>query len=296
MPSSRAPDGIGRILRHGYDAQEGRGEMSTLELSPGNTLLYQHVPPEHANGATFVFFNALSGSLAMWTDTVTQALYAAGHGTLLYNMRGQEGSDFTAPSALAHPAIVADAVALLTTVKPVNPIYVGLSIGGLFAIGAHLAGVPAVAIATINTLRKPGIRLDWINAAVARAAAQGGSALLMDLYAPMLFAEPWLAQNIKTALNPENYVPADQSSGAFGLLSQGASADWNVPWHDVAVPVTVITGLQDRVFYVEPDVADIVAQMSLAKRVDVADAGHMVPLERADAVSDALLQLAREAR
>ena len=266
--------------------------MSTFELSTENCLYYEHVAPQAAYGATFVFFNALSSAAGMWTDTVAAALYAAGHGTLLYNMRGQEGSDFSDASALAQPAIVADAVALMHAVRPTRPIYVGLSIGGLFAINTHLQGAPACAIATINTLRKPGVRLDWSNAAVANAAMHGGSALLMDLYAPMLFATPWLAANKSTSLNPANYLAADLDSGAFGLLSQGGSADWNVPWHQVDVPVSVITGLCDRVFYSEEDVADITSQMPNATRVDVADAGHMVPLERADAVSDALNALA----
>lgn len=263
-----------------------------LELSPGNGLFYEHTEPGRDDGATFVFFNALSGSTQMWTDTVGNALTAAGHGLLLYNLRGQEGSPFTGFDALAEPAIVADAVALMQAVKPSNPVYVGLSIGGLFAIKAHLGGAPAKGIATINTMRKPGVRLDWINTAVTRAAETGGSALLMDLFAPMLFAERWMADNRATALDPQNYVPADRDSGGYGLLAQGGSADWNVAWSRVDVPVSVITGLKDRVFYVEEDVADIVAQIPDAVRVDVPDAGHMVPLERADAVSDALIALA----
>lgn len=269
-----------------------KADVVNLELSPGNGLFYEHAEPSSEGGATFVFFNALSGSTQMWTDTVGTALMDAGHGLLLYNLRGQEGSPFTDAEALAEPAIVSDAVALMHAVKPRNPVYVGLSIGGLFAVKAHFGGAPARAIATINTMRKPGVRLDWINTAVARAAETGGSALLMDLYAPMLFAEAWMAENRAGALDSANYVPADRASGSYGLLAGGADADWNVAWSNVDVPVSVITGLKDRVFYVEEDVADIVAQLPDAVRVDVPDAGHMVPLERADAVSDALLSLA----
>ena len=84
----------------------------------------------------------------------------------------------------------------------------------------------------------------------------------------------------------------DQDSGAYGLLRNGAHADWDVPWEQVDVPVAVDTGQRDRVFYTESDVADIVARIPSAVRTDVADAGHMVPLERPDTVADACLALA----
>ena len=72
--------------------------MPLLELSPANTLVYDLIEPSDT-GFTFVFFNALSGDKGMWTSTVGDALTAAGHGMLLYNLRGQAGSDTTATSA-----------------------------------------------------------------------------------------------------------------------------------------------------------------------------------------------------
>jgi pimeloyl-ACP methyl ester carboxylesterase len=267
--------------------------MASFSIDSRNSIWYEHTPPTADTGATFVFFNALSGSLEMWQAEIAPALHAVGHGTLLYNMRGQTGSAFTDASAMHPSAVVDDAVALMKHVEPLNHIYVGLSIGGLFAVNAHLGGAPARGILTLNTMRVDGARLEWINTAVTRAAELGGSALVMDLFAPMLFDEPWLAANRDNALNPSQQVPFDKTSGVFGLLSHGGDARWDVPWERVDVPVTVVTGLKDRLFYTEADVAAICARLPSAERVDVSDAGHMVPLEQPQKVIDALLALRR---
>ena len=64
--------------------------------------------------------------------------------------------------------------ALLAQLDPPAPILVGLSIGGLFAAQAYLAGAPAIGLVLINTLRKPSQRLEWINQAMVRLARLGG--------------------------------------------------------------------------------------------------------------------------
>ena len=266
--------------------------MATYEFAAGNSLYYEVVEPRDADGVTFVCFNALSGSIDTWKDTILDRLHASGQGSLVFNFRGQANSPYTSADVLMPDAVSADAVQLIHHVAPAKPVYIGLSIGGLFALQTHWRGAPALGLVMLNTLRKPGVRLDWINAGVTRAAEVGGPALMMDVMAPMLFDEQWLAANQATALNPDNYAPMDQDSGAYGLLRNGAHADWDVPWEQVDVPVAVVTGQRDRVFYTESDVADIVARIPSAVRTDVADAGHMVPLERPDTVADACLALA----
>jgi pimeloyl-ACP methyl ester carboxylesterase len=81
---------------------------------------------------------------------------------------------------------VADAVVLLKQLQPTRPVLVGLSIGGLFAARAWIAGIAAEALVLINTLRKPSIRLQWIGDALVRAAEVGGLDLFRDLYLPLL--------------------------------------------------------------------------------------------------------------
>ena len=51
----------------------------------------------------------------------------------------------------------------------------------------------------INTLRKPSLRLDWINRAIVNAAKLGGSALIMDMVMPII-ASPKFLNKFKNML------------------------------------------------------------------------------------------------
>ena len=55
----------------------------------------------------------------------------------------------------------------------------------------------------------------------------------------------------------------------------------------------VLSGLQDHVFYEADVVAELAARMPNAKRLDVPDAGHLLPAEKPEAVTEALLEFAR---
>lgn len=263
--------------------------MAHLELSTGNTLSYELVEPRDG-GKTFVFFNALSGDKNMWTASVGAALSAAGHGMLLYNLRGQAGSE-TTQTAIDVASIIDDAKTLLEHVKPIRPIHVGLSIGGLFSLAAHLAGSHGRAdgIVLINTLRKEGARLDWVNDAVVRAAETGGFDLMKDLYSPLLMNIEWQAENREQFLGSTSYTPCTPDDRALMLLKSGATADWKVNYEAIDVPVLAISGLQDRVFFNDADVTELAARMPQCTRMDMADAGHMIPVERPVNLGAALL-------
>jgi 3-oxoadipate enol-lactonase len=267
--------------------------MPTLELSEGNTLNYELIEAK-GDGATFVFFNALSGDKEMWTSAVGQSLQANGHGMLLYNLRGQAGSD-TTQEQIDTQSIIEDAKALLNHVKPVRPIHVGLSIGGLFSLRAHLAGGHgrAAGIVLINTLRKDSPRLSWINDAVVRAAETGGFELMKDLYSPLLMNIEWQADNRDQFLANRPYTPCPPDDLALMLLKSGATADWGINYEAIDIPVLSISGLQDRVFYNAQDVIELSARMPQCESLDMADAGHMVPVERPAKLADALIEFAK---
>lgn len=267
--------------------------MATLELSAGNSLAFDYQEPKDG-GKTFVCFNALSGDMTMWTASVGEALKANGHGWLIYNLRGQAGSSYTI-AAFNETQIVADAMALLEHVSPRNPIHVGLSIGGLFAIRAHLAGGAGAAqgLVLLNTLRKSGARLDWVNDAVVRMAETGGMGLLKDLYSPLLMNEEWQAANRADFLGEPAYAPCAANDPALLLLKSGPSADWNIRYEDITVPTLIVTGLQDRVFFNAEHVDELTARFSNAERIDMANSGHMIPVERPQELSVALIAFAK---
>ncbi|HBH01834.1 MAG TPA: hypothetical protein DDZ42_07925 [Candidatus Rokubacteria bacterium] len=152
--------------------------MPSLDIAAGESLHYEYDAPGAA-GATFVFVNALAGSTATWQhQEIGPVLRAAGFGTLCWDFRGQGQSRCGPATELSPRVVVEDLRRLAAHVRPPRPILVGLSIGGLFAAQGHLAGVPAVGLVLVNTLRKPGPRLEWINQAVVALARAGGTRLV----------------------------------------------------------------------------------------------------------------------
>ena len=267
--------------------------MSGHEQSTAGGLHVQHRPPTDERGVTFVFFNALTGDVAQWEEPVAAPLRARGHGTLLFNFRGQKDSPFSAGEPLDAASITRDAGAVIAAERPVRPVHVGLSIGGLFALRAHLEGAPAEGFVLINTLRKAGPRLEWINSAMHRCALTGGGELIRDLFTPLLAGPRWLAARRSAFLQSQGYQPLDADSPVARLLASGNSADWDVPYERIQVPVLVLSGLEDHVFYNGADVAELAHRMPRAERVDLPDVGHLIPVEQPAAVVDACLMLAR---
>ena len=93
--------------------------MPIHALGPNDGLYYEHQPP--AGGVTFVFFNALTGDTASW-EAIAAALRANGHGSLLWNFRGQKDSPFGDPGAIGAQQIVADSVTLIRALAPAQPV------------------------------------------------------------------------------------------------------------------------------------------------------------------------------
>ena len=268
--------------------------MATFELGPRDALAFEHAPPATANGLTFVFVNAITGDIAQWR-AVGERLRGAGHGTLAWNFRGQAGSRFAPGTRLDLPLIVGDLLRLLDGLRPARPVLVGLSIGGLYAARAILEGAPACGLVLLNTLRKPGVRLDWINAAVVRVMEVAGPLLMRDLMTPLLFGPAWLEAHRAECLLPDTrYEPLDPTSGQMELLRRMGEADWNVPWERLDLPTLVVSGLQDRVFFDARDVAELAARLPRGRRLDLPEAGHMLPVEVPEALAEALTGFARE--
>ena len=271
--------------------------MPQVDIGPEDSLYYEYFPPASENGFTFVFFNALTGDTSAWEAAIAPGLRDAGHGSLAYNLRGQPQSRFAPHTELNAELVVNDAKRLLAEVAPPKPILVGLSIGGLFAARAWLEGASALGLVFVNTLRRDGPRLQWIGDALVRAVEVGGLELFRDLFLPLLMNEDWLADNRASFLKPDTaYPPLAADSGFYKLLAEaGRTADWDLPYESLDLPVLVVTGLQDHVFLELSAVEDILERMPNPYRVDMANAGHLIPGEQPQALVDALLSFVKEA-
>lgn len=270
--------------------------MPMLDLGPDDALYYEWTPPPDAGAPSFVFVNPITGDTSLWTGAVTPPLVAAGYGALVYDFRGQAKSRYRADRALDADLIVADLAAVVRHAAPAAPILVGLSIGGLYAARAILEeGVDAAGLVLVNTLRKLSPRVRWMNDATLRAMQVGGPNLMKDLYFHLLVGEAFQAANRDAFLaDPPDYAPLDPQSGAYNLVTHMARTGWDVDWSKLRLPTLVMTGLQDRVFYDAANVAELYASLPDARRIDVAEAGHMLPAETPGRLVEALLAFGAE--
>lgn len=267
--------------------------MTKFDLDSQNSLFHLHTPPARPAAPTFVFVNALTGSTDHWEAVVAPALRDAGYGTLSYNFRGQTDSPFAPGTALTPRLIVDDLGAILAGLEPQRPVLVGLSIGGLFAAQAVLAGAAAAGLVLLNTLREIGPRIAWFNDALPLIAAEGGVQLFMDVSFPLIVNQEFAAKARPNFLKG-GYQPMPPDHPHLNLMQHAVETDWAIDWSALALPVLNITGQQDRVFLDREVVDRLYATLPDARREDWADCGHLIPLERPERLAESLARFGAE--
>lgn len=156
-----------------------------IMLNDDNALHAVHHLPL-GDQQTIVFLNSSGASTDTWEERIAPLFREAGFGTLSFDYRGQGGSRYGPNATLGPDEIVADIDAVMDRLAPRRPVFVGLSIGGLYASRAILAGAQAEALVLINTLRKQNAQVEWINTLEARLIALGGMPLVLDVLRPVL--------------------------------------------------------------------------------------------------------------
>ena len=252
--------------------------MSILKIDDQNEIYYEYVEPK-GDGHTFVFVNALTGSTAAWNGVIGDRITEDGNGFLAYNFRGQDNSKFSEELNLDTDLIVSDLCLLIEKLKFKNIILVGLSIGGLYASLALEKGVKSNGLVLINTLRKNNSRLKWINETMVNVARYGGTSLLMDMNMPVIASPSFLDKMKPNALNPNNYKGLDENSGIFKLMKGSLTANWDIDWSKIEIPVLIVTGHYDKVFRIPDDIDQIANSMKNVQRIEFPDCGHLIPLE-----------------
>ena len=253
--------------------------MSFLKIDELNEIYYELTEPK-GNGHTFVFVNALTGNTTAWNGTIGDKIIEDGNGFLTYNFRGQDNSKFSEELNLDTDLIVSDLCLLIEKLKLKNIILVGLSIGGLYASLAIEKGVKSKGLVLINTLRRNNSRLKWINETMVNVARYGGTSLLMDMNMPVIASPSFLDKMKPNALNPNNYQELEENSGIFKLMKGSLTANWDIDWSKIEVPVLIMTGHHDKVFRIPEDIDMIANSMNNIQRLEFPDCGHLIPLEK----------------
>lgn len=264
--------------------------MALLEIDSENGLYYEHDAPRRPGAPSFVFVNPITGDCSLWQAIIAPALREAGFGTLVYNFRGQANSPFSSGMTLTDTVIIEDLKRLTNALAIEKPIAVGLSIGGLYAARATIGGMDLAGLVLINTLRRMSPRIEWMNRLCVRLMQQGGASLLRDAVSHVVVGQATQAQMLTDVFdNPPEYSPVDEESGMFNLVTHMAQTSWDVDYSKILAPVLVTTGYQDHVFYDAATVEQLFATIPNAQRLDMPQAGHMIPAERPKDLTIALL-------
>ena len=267
--------------------------MSTLKIDDQNQIYYEFREPK-GNGYTFVFVNALTGNTTAWNGIIGNKITEDGNGFLAYNFRGQDNSKFDEELNLDTNLIVSDLCLLIEKLKLKNTILVGLSIGGLYASLALEKGIKSQGLVLINTLRKNNTRLKWINETMVNVARYGGTSLLMDMNMPVIASPSFLDKMKPNALNPNNYKGLEENSGVFKLMKGSLTANWDIDWSKIEVPVLIMTGHHDKVFRIPDDIDQIVNSINNVQRIEFPDCGHLIPLEKPNLFATHLNKFAKK--
>jgi pimeloyl-ACP methyl ester carboxylesterase len=129
-----------------------------------------------------------------------------------------------------------------------------------------------------------------------RAVKVGGLTLFRDLFLPLLMNENWLQENRSNFLvSNSQYASLEPASGHFKLLSEaGRKSDWDLPYEQLELPTLVITGLQDHIFLEKDVIAELFSSLPNGRRVDMPDAGHLIPAEQPEKLAELLVSFAKE--
>ena len=114
----------------------------------------------------------------------------------------------------------------------------------------------------INTLRKQNAQVEWINTLEERLIGMGGMPLVLDVLRPVLSGVDQLEKLRPAHLPEEGYTPWPEDHPRRRLAEGVKQAQWDIAWHDLSLPVLVMTGLKDRLFRIQSDVDELTARLS----------------------------------
>lgn len=262
--------------------------MATIKVNDIN-INYEWTSAPGASRASdpvVLLSNSLSSNLSMW-DAQIDALIKAGFRVLRYDSRGHGNSD--APDQpYTIPMLADDAIGLLDALNLEKVHFCGLSMGGM--VGQRLAYqhpqrlISVTLCATAAFLSAPGV---WDErAALVRA---GGMAAVVDAT-----LERWFTAQASNAI-PEQLAAVREGilntpvAGYANSCAAIRDMDQREAIRSITLPTLVIAGEKDPSTPVAA-AEEIAAAITGAKLEVIADAQHLLNIEKADAFNSILVQ------
>jgi 3-oxoadipate enol-lactonase len=242
-----------------------------------------------ADGMPVVFSNSLGANVDMWQPQV--AALAGEYRVIRYDQRGHGGSELP-PGAYAFPALVDDAVALLDALELPRVHFVGLSLGGMTALGLaldHPARLHSITAANCIAQVPAAGQAMWDERA--RIAREQG---LRALIAPSL--ERWFTAQTRRERAAElewvgKMIAATPVAGYVAACGALKTLDYLDRLADITVPTLFIAGTHDGGAPLAA-MQDMHARVRGSRLVEL-DAAHVSNLERPAEFNSALVGFLR---
>lgn len=246
----------------------------------GIEIGYDTAGPEGAPWVTFL--NSIASTRAMWEAQV--AAFAGRYRVLTCDARGH-GDTTATPPPYGFDTLVGDVVALWDALGIWNSHVVGLSLGGMVAVGLALARddrVGALVIANSMMEATPPFVKSWDDR-IALARAEGMAPVVEPTLARFL-SPAFIAANPARADAVREMIRATPVAGFIGAAEALKTLDYRRRLGDIRRPALFIAG-GDDVACPPPGVRADAALVPGAEYAEIAGAAHISNLEQPEAFS-----------
>jgi pimeloyl-ACP methyl ester carboxylesterase len=276
------------------------GEDRTVTTDDGATLAVRVADPDAGGGAEggvpIVLSHCWTGTRAVWAP-VARRLVAAGHRVVLYDQRGHGSSDL-GRDPLTVARLGADLAAVVRGVDVRGAVLAGHSMGGMSVmacacghpdlVAERVRGLALVATAAHGIASRRRDRLVHLalrGNVAGRATARPG--LGRVLVRGSFGRAPDRTHVDATRVMFVGTPPAVRRDAAAAMRAM----DLREALCKVEVPAVVVLGLRDGLI-VNPLTREIPRHLAGADLVELPRAGHMLPFERPDEVTAAIVSVA----
>ena len=247
-----------------------------------NGLTFEVRIEGNSDGSWVILSHPILTSMAIWASQI--GALGSRFKLLRYDTRGHGGSDIPS-GAYRIDDLVGDAIGLMDALSIEKAHFVGLSLGGVTAIGlamAHPGRLSSVSICSARADATAASRAAWEERI--HLAAEKGMAALVEPTVRRWFAAAGSSE--KPAVRA--MIGSTSVEGFAGCARVLQALDLEPSLHKIAVPALLLVGSEDDVL---PGInKTMAARIPGARMVTIPGAGHLPNVEQPAAFSAALLE------
>jgi len=110
----------------------------------------------------------------------------------------------------------------------------------------------------------------------------------------LLYGDSWLQENRTAALAGDDWQGLPDDNMVVRLLRDARDASWDIDYESLKLPALVVTGERDCVFRVPADIDRLAARLPNARKINMPEVGHLIPVEAPAELAQLLVDFAAE--